>query len=217
VKIGLFFGSFNPIHIGHLIVANVMAENTDLSKVWLVVSPQNPFKPSKGLLHEFDRFDLVKAAIADHYKLEASDVEFHLPKPSYTIHTLAHLKEKFPEKEFKVIIGEDNLESFANWKNYQEILDQFGLYVYPGLNDSLGQARQLSAFGQACPNDSVGQTRLDVTKSEIKRHENVKMIEAPLLDISATYIRNCIKNNKSIRYLVPESVETMIRVKNFYR
>jgi len=217
VKIGLFFGSFNPIHIGHLIVANVMAENTDLSKVWLVVSPQNPFKPSKGLLHEFDRFDLVKAAIADHYKLEASDVEFHLPKPSYTIHTLAHLKEKFPEKEFKVIIGEDNLESFANWKNYQEILDQFGLYVYPRLNDSLGQARQPLAVGQARLNDSLGQTRLDVTKSEIKRHENVKMIEAPLLDISATYIRNCIKNNKSIRYLVPESVETMIRVKNFYR
>ena len=217
MKIGLFFGSFNPIHIGHLIVANVMAENTDLSKVWLVVSPQNPFKPSKGLLHEFDRFDLVKAAIADHYKLEASDVEFHLPKPSYTIHTLAHLKEKFPEKEFKVIIGEDNLESFANWKNYQEILDQFGLYVYPRLNDSLGQARQPLAFGQARLNDSLGQTRLDVTKSEIKRHENVKMIEAPLLDISATYIRNCIKNNKSIRYLVPESVETMIRVKNFYR
>jgi len=217
VKIGLFFGSFNPIHIGHLIVANVMAENTDLSKVWLVVSPQNPFKPSKGLLHEFDRFDLVKAAIADHYKLEASDVEFHLPKPSYTIHTLAHLKEKFPEKEFKVIIGEDNLESFANWKNYQEILDQFGLYVYPRLNDSLGQARQPLAFGQARLNDSLGQARLDVTKSEIKRHQNVKMIEAPLLDISATYIRNCIKNNKSIRYLVPESVETMIRVKNFYR
>ena len=217
MKIGLFFGSFNPIHIGHLIVANVMAENTDLSKVWLVVSPQNPFKPSKGLLHEFDRFDLVKAAIADHYKLEASDVEFHLPKPSYTIHTLAHLKEKFPEKEFKVIIGEDNLESFANWKNYQEILDQFGLYVYPRLNDSLGQARQPLAFGQARLNDPVGQARPLVTKSEIKRHENVKMIEAPLLDISATYIRNCIKNNKSIRYLVPESVETMIRVKNFYR
>ena len=217
MKIGLFFGSFNPIHIGHLIVANVMAENTDLSKVWLVVSPQNPFKPSKGLLHEFDRFDLVKAAIADHYKLEASDVEFHLPKPSYTIHTLAHLKEKFPEKEFKVIIGEDNLESFANWKNYQEILDQFGLYVYPRLNDSVGQARQPLTFGQARLNDSLGQARLDVTKSEIKRHENVKMIEAPLLDISATYIRNCIKNNKSIRYLVPESVETMIRVKNFYR
>jgi nicotinate-nucleotide adenylyltransferase len=189
-KIGLFFGSFNPIHIGHLIIANVMAENTDLHKVWFVVSPQNPFKPSKGLLHEFDRYDMVKAAIADHYKLEASDVEFNLPKPSYTIHTLAYLTEKFPGKEFKVIIGEDNLENFTKWKNHEEILNQFGLYVYP---------------------------RPHVTNSDLKRHPHVKMIEAPLLDISATYIRNCIKSNKSIRYLVPESVEQMIRLKDFYR
>lgn len=189
-KIGLFFGSFNPIHIGHLIIANIMAENTDLSKVWFVVSPQNPFKPSKGLLHEFDRYDMVKAAIADHYKLEVSDVEFNLPKPSYTIHTLAYLTEKFPGKEFKVIIGEDNLENFAKWKNHDEILNQFGLYVYP---------------------------RPHVTNSEFARHLHVKMIEAPLLDISATYIRNCIKNNKSIRYLVPEPVEQMIRLKDFYR
>ena len=189
-KIGLFFGSFNPIHLGHLIIANVMAENTDLSKVWLVVSPQNPLKPSKGLLHEFDRYDMVKAAIADNYKLEASDVEFHLPKPSYTIYTLAHLNEKNPDKQFKVILGEDNLENFAKWKNYQQILDQFGLYVYP---------------------------RPHVTNSELKHHANVKMVEAPLLDISATFIRNCIKNDKSIRYLVPETVESMIRSKNFYK
>jgi nicotinate-nucleotide adenylyltransferase len=189
-KIGLFFGSFNPIHLGHLIIANVMAENTDLDKVWLVVSPQNPFKPSKGLLHEFDRFDMVKAAIADNYKLEASDVEFHLPKPSYTIHTLAHLTEKHPTKEFKVILGEDNLENFTKWKNHEQILDQFGLYVYP---------------------------RPHVTNSALSRHAQVKMVEAPLLDISATYIRTCIKNNKSIRYLVPEVVENMIRAKNFYR
>ncbi len=198
-KIGLFFGSFNPIHIGHLIIANIMAENTDLHKVWFVVSPQNPLKPSKGLLHEFDRYDMVKAAIADHYKLEVSDAEFHLPKPSYTIHTLAHLTEKFPDKEFKVIIGEDNLENFAKWKNHEQILDQFGLYVYPRLNDPVGQARPT------------------VTNSDLKRHAHVQMIEAPLLDISATYIRNCIKNNKSIRYLVPEAVEQMIRVKLFYR
>ena len=189
-KIGLFFGSFNPIHIGHMIIANIMAENADLHKVWFVVSPQNPFKPSKGLLHEFDRYDMVKAAIADHYKLEASDVEFNLPKPSFTIHTLAYLTEKFPGKEFKVIIGEDNLENFTKWKNHEEILNQFGLYVYP---------------------------RPHVTNSELKRHPHVKMIEAPLLDISATYIRNCIKSNKSIRYLVPESVEQMIRLKDFYR
>jgi nicotinate-nucleotide adenylyltransferase len=189
-KIGLFFGSFNPIHIGHLIIANIMAENTDLHKVWFVVSPQNPFKPSKGLLHEFDRYDMVKAAIADHYKLEVSDVEFNLPRPSYTIHTLAYLTEKFPGKEFKVIIGEDNLENFTKWKNHDQILEQFGLYVYP---------------------------RPHVTNSDLKRHPNVKIVEAPLLDISATYIRNCIKDNKSIRYLVPEPVEQMIRLKHFYK
>lgn len=190
MKIGLFFGSFNPIHIGHLAIANAMAENTDLKKVWFVVSPQNPLKPSKGLLHEFDRYDMVKAAIADNYKFEVSDVEFHLPKPSYTIHTLTHLHEKFPGKEFKLIVGEDNLENFPKWKNYQQILDHYGLYVYP---------------------------RPHVTKSPLKSHANVKLVEAPLLDISATYIRECIKNNKSIRYLVPEAVEQMIRTKGFYR
>lgn len=190
MKIGLFFGSFNPIHIGHMIIANVMAENADLNKVWFVVSPQNPLKPSKGLLHEFDRFDMVKAAIADNYKLEASDVEFHLSKPSYTIHTLAHLTEKYPGKKFSLILGEDNLENFTKWKNYEQILRHHGLFVYP---------------------------RPNVTSSELKRHSNVKMIDAPLLDISATYIRDCIRNNKSIRYLVPEAVEQMIRVKHFYR
>lgn len=189
-KIGLFFGSFNPIHMGHLIIANIMAENTDLHKVWFVVSPQNPLKPSKGLLHEFDRYDMVKAAIADNYKLEVSDVEFHLPKPSYTIHTLAYLKEKHPAKEFKVIVGGDNLENFSKWKNHEEILNQFGLYVY---------------------------RRPGVTNTELERHANVQMIEAPLLDISATYIRNNIKHNKSIRYLVPEAVEQLIHLKNFYR
>ncbi|MBX2900174.1 MAG: nicotinate-nucleotide adenylyltransferase [Cyclobacteriaceae bacterium] len=190
MKIGLFFGSFNPIHTGHLIIANIMAENTDLQKVWFVVSPQNPLKPSKGLLHEFDRYDMVKAAIADNYKLEVSDAEFHLPKPSYTIHTLAYLTEKHPGKEFKVLIGGDNLQNFSQWKNHEQILEQFGLYVYQ---------------------------RPGVTNTEWARHANVKLVEAPLLDISATYIRQCIKNNKSIRYLVPEPVEQMIRLKNFYQ
>lgn len=189
MKIGLFFGSFNPVHTGHLILANVMAENADLAKVWFVVSPQNPLKPSKGLLHEFDRYDMVKAAVADNYKLEVSDVEFHLPRPSYTIDTLTHLREKHPAKEFKVIIGEDNLEIFTKWKNYEQILEHYGLYVYP---------------------------RPNVTNSALRRHPNVKIIEAPLLDISATYIRHCIKNNKSIRYLVPEPVEQLIRLKQFY-
>jgi nicotinate-nucleotide adenylyltransferase len=190
VKIGLFFGSFNPIHIGHLIIANIMAETTDLKKVWFVVSPQNPFKPSKGLLHEFDRYDMVRAAISDNFKLEVSDVEFHLPKPSYSIHTLVHLKEKHPEKEFKIIMGEDNLVSFTKWKNHEVILRDFGLYLYP---------------------------RPAVQPSDLKMHPNVKLVEAPMLDISATFIRNCIRNNKSIRYMVHEAVEAIIESKGFYK
>ena len=189
MKVGLFFGSFNPIHIGHLIIANVMAETTDLKKVWMVVSPHNPFKPSKGLLHEFDRYDMVRAVVYDHYKIEASDVEFHLPKPSYTIHTLVHLSEKHPDKEFKVIIGEDNLTNFSNWKNHQRILEDYGLYVYP---------------------------RPHAQPSDLKTHPNVKIVDAPMLDISATFLRKCIRNHQSIRYLVPDVVEEMIRTRGFY-
>jgi nicotinate-nucleotide adenylyltransferase len=188
--IGLFFGSFNPIHIGHLIIANAVVEGTDLHKVWFVVSPQNPLKSGKGMLHEFDRYDMVKAAVADNYKLDVSDVEFHLPKPSYTIHTLTHLVEKQPSVKFSVILGEDNLANFPKWRNHEQILENFGLYVYP---------------------------RPGVTNSELKRHRNVRMLDAPLLDISATYIRNCVKANKSIRYLVPEAVEGIIRLKGYYR
>ncbi len=190
MKIGLFFGSFNPIHTGHMIIANIMAEATDLKKVWFIVTPQNPLKPSKGLLHDFDRYDMVRAAAYDNYKLEVSDVEFHLPKPNYTIHTLVHLSEHHPDKQFRVIIGEDNLSSFTHWKNYDRILEDYGLYVYP---------------------------RPNVTTSELKRHPNVKLVEAPMIDISATFIRHCIRKGQSIRYLVPDPVEEMIRSKNFYR
>jgi nicotinate-nucleotide adenylyltransferase len=190
MKIGLFFGSFNPIHIGHLIIANIMAETTDLKKVWFVVSPQNPFKPSKGLLHEFDRYDMVRAAVYDSYKLEVTDIEFHLPQPNYTIHTLVHLQEKHPDKEFKLIIGEDNLEGFTRWKNYEQILDQYGLYVYP---------------------------RPRAQPSALIKHPHVKLVDAPMLDISATFIRNCIRKNQSVRYLVPDAVEEMIRTKGFYQ
>jgi nicotinate-nucleotide adenylyltransferase len=189
LKTGLFFGSFNPIHIGHLIIANIMAETTDLAKVWIVVSPQNPFKPSKALLHEFDRYDMVRAAVYDHYKIEASDIEFHLPKPSYTIHTLVHLAEKYPEKQFKVIMGEDNLTNFVKWKNHERILEDYGLYVYP---------------------------RPGAQPSNLKTHPNVKMVEAPVLDISATFIRKCVRNNQSIKFMVPDAVEEMIRTKGFY-
>lgn len=189
MKIGLFFGSFNPIHIGHLIIASIMAQTTDLHKVWLVVSPQNPFKPARGLLHEFDRYDMVRAAVYDDFKIEASDVEFHLPKPSYTIHTLVHLSEKHPDKEFKVILGEDNLVNFVKWKNHERILADYGLYVYP---------------------------RPDAQPSQLKTHPNVKFVEAPMMDISATFIRKCIRNRQSVRYLVPDVVEEMIRTRGFY-
>lgn len=189
-KIGLFFGSFNPIHMGHMIIAQIMAETADLDKVWFVVSPQNPFKRSKSLLHEFDRYDLVRAAVYDSYKLDVTDVEFHLPKPNYSIHTLVHLSESHPDKQFKVILGSDNLESFTRWKNYQRILDDYGLYIYPR------PGMQLSA---------------------LNGHPNIRVIEAPLLDISATFIRNCIKNDKSVRYLVPDPVEEMIRDRQLYR
>ena len=189
MKIGLFFGSFNPVHVGHLIVGNVMATNTDLEQVWFVVSPQNPFKKNKSLLHEFDRLDMVERAIADNHKFKASDVEFSMPKPSYTIDTLTRLQEKFPQHTFKLIIGEDNLAQFKNWKSYELILENFGLYVYP---------------------------RPHAAPHNFQTHAAVQFIQAPLLDISATFIRDCIKNNRSIRYLVPETVESMIQQKKFY-
>jgi nicotinate-nucleotide adenylyltransferase len=189
MKVGLFFGSFNPIHIGHLIIANVMVENAELDQVWFVVSPQNPFKKKSTLLHEFDRLDMVNAAIHDNYNLKAVDVEFNMPKPSYTIDTLTYLSEAHPDHEFKLIIGEDNLKSFPKWKNSDKIIELFGLLVYP---------------------------RPGMQPSPLKLHPNVQLIEAPMMDVSATFIRNSIKNHKSIRYLVPESVLELIMGKMFY-
>jgi nicotinate-nucleotide adenylyltransferase len=189
MKIGLFFGSFNPIHVGHLIIANTMANCTDLEQVWFVVSPQNPFKKNKSLLHEFDRLTMVEKAISDNYKLKATDIEFSMPRPSYTIDTLAQLNEKFPQHKFTLIMGEDNLVQFENWKNYDKILEFYELYVYP---------------------------RPNTPDHAFKNNPKVKFIEAPLMDISATFIRNCIKNHKPIRYMVPDVVEEYIRWKGFY-
>jgi len=189
MKIGLFFGSFNPIHVGHLIIANTMAHTTDLEQVWFVVSPQNPFKKNKSLLHEFDRLKMVELAISDNPKLKSTDVEFALPKPSYTIDTLTVLAEKYPQHEFKLIMGEDNLVQFENWKNYDKILEYYELYVYP---------------------------RPNTAAHNFKNHPKVKFVEAPLLDISATFIRNSIQNRKPIRYMVSDVVEEYIRWKGFY-
>lgn len=190
MKVGLFFGSFNPIHIGHLIIANTMVENTDLDKVWLVVSPQNPFKKQSNLIHEFDRLDMVERAVAENYNLFASDVEFHMPKPSYTIDTLTHLQEKHPDKIFALIIGEDNLQHFHKWKNYEQILEYYEIYYYPR------------------PGIEV--------QNDLKNHPKVKKAEAPLLDISASFIRSSVKNNKSIKYLVHPAVEQYIYQKKLY-
>lgn len=190
MKIGLFFGSFNPIHVGHLIIANTMATATDLNQVWFIVSPQNPFKKNKSLLHEFDRLTMVEKAIADNFKMKAYDIEFTMPKPSYTIDTLAKLSEKHPEHEFVLIMGEDNLVQFENWKNYDKILTYYKLYVYARPNT---------------PPHNFG------------NHPSIKFVEAPLLDISATYIRKCIAEGKPIRYLVKDEVVEYIEWKGFYR
>ncbi|HEX8545886.1 MAG TPA: nicotinate (nicotinamide) nucleotide adenylyltransferase [Cytophagaceae bacterium] len=190
MKIGLFFGSFNPIHIGHLIIANTIVNTTDIDEVWFIVSPHNPLKKSNTLLHEFDRYDMVRAAIHDNFNFKVSDIEFSLPKPSYTIDTLIHLQEKYPKEKFALIIGEDNLDQFPKWKNYESILKYFSLYVYP---------------------------RPQSKNSALKSHENVRMVESPLLDISATFIRHSIMNGQSIKYLVPEAVEDIIRDKKYYK
>ncbi len=189
MKVGLFFGSFNPIHTGHMIIASLVKETTDVDEVWFIVSPQNPFKKNKNLLHEFDRLDMVNAAISDDYKFRSSDIEFNMPRPSYTIDTLTVLQEKYPGKEFKLIIGEDNLESFPKWKNHDKILEHFGLIVYP---------------------------RPHVKTSALKDSRQVQVIDAPEVDISATLIRKLIKEEKSIKYLVPDSVESLIKLKGHF-
>jgi nicotinate-nucleotide adenylyltransferase len=189
MNIGLFFGSFNPIHSGHMIIAQTMLERTDIEELWFIVSPQNPFKKNKSLLHEFDRLDLVEVATRENPKFKAVDVEFNMPRPSYTIDTLVVLSEKHPEHSFKLIIGEDNLASFEKWKNHSQILKNYGLLIYPRPNSK---------------------------ESSIKSHERSQIVKAPMLDISATFIRNSIKEGYSIKYLVPENVEKMINSKDYY-
>ncbi|HND88695.1 MAG TPA: nicotinate (nicotinamide) nucleotide adenylyltransferase [Saprospiraceae bacterium] len=190
MKIGLFFGSFNPIHIGHLIIANHMATHTDLDRVWLVVSPHNPHKPKKSLARDHDRLHLVRLGIGDNPRIEASNVEFSLPKPSYTVDTLSVLRERYPDHRFALIMGGDNLATFMTWKNPEQILAQHDLYVYQRPGSDLGPLAQ---------------------------HERVRVAQAPLLDISATYIRDCIQAGKSVRYLVPDPVWEYLEGSRMYR
>jgi nicotinate-nucleotide adenylyltransferase len=187
LKVGLFFGSFNPVHIGHLIIADIMRDKTDLNEVWFIVSPQNPMKSSKSLLHEFDRLRMVELAIADDFHFRATDVEFHMPRPSYTIDTLTYLSEKYPQHEFILILGGDNLSHFRKWKNSDQILQYYTLYVYPRPGDS-----------------------------KVLEHPSIKFVEAPLIDISATFIRDTIKAGGSVRYLLHPDVSAYIEDKKLY-
>jgi nicotinate-nucleotide adenylyltransferase len=189
MNIGLFFGSFNPIHVGHLIIANTIANTKEIDRVIFIVSPHNPHKKKSNLAHEFDRFDMINQSIKDNPKLFVSDIEFHMPKPSYTIDTLIRLREKYPEDRLFLILGEDNLKSFQNWKNAEQILEQFSLIVYPRPGSE--------------PNDLL-------------KRDNVMKVEAPLLDISATFIRESIKKGQTITYMVHPSVENFIEEKGLF-
>ncbi len=188
MKIGLFFGSFNPIHIGHLIIAEHMAERTDLEQVWFVVSPHNPLKKKDSLANDYDRLHLVNIAIENNSKLSSSSVEFGLPQPNYTVNTLAYLKEKYPQHEFCLIMGGDNLESLHKWKNYEYLLENYSIYVY-------------SRPGYELP-DLSGR---------------ITIADAPMMNISATYIRNSIKESRSVRYLVHEKVLEHIEASGMYK
>ncbi len=187
-KVGLLFGSFNPIHTGHLILANFLATHTDLAEVWLIVSPQSPFKAEAELLPEAARLDLVQRAIAGNDRLRALDVEFSLPKPSYTIDTLGVLQAQYPECRFVLLMGGDNLPGLPRWKAADRLLAEHEIYVYP---------RPGNALPDLLP-------------------PAVQVVSAPLLDISATFIRRCLREGTSIRYLVPEAVEAQIKAQGYY-
>lgn len=190
MKVGLLFGSFNPIHTGHLIIANHMAHFTDLNKVWFVVSPHNPLKEKKTLINTYDRIEMIRIAIEDQNRLAVSDIELKLPQPSYTIDTLTYLKEKFPDKEFVLLMGSDNLAGLHKWKNYEMILRDYEIYVYPR---TTGQGGKLEG------------------------HPSIKKIAAPIMEISASFIREAIQNKKSIRFLVPDKVIEFMESKGLYR
>ena len=189
MKIGLYFGSFNPIHNGHLIIANSILNELDLQKIWFIISPQNPFKQNNSLLNEYDRLHLARLALQDDVRMKALDIEFSLPKPSYTANTLTYLKEKYPKNNFTVIVGSDSFQNINNWKNFETIIKNYPICVY-----------KREGF-------------------EIKKKHNasVTILDSPLIEISATQIRNHIKNKKSIRYMVPEIVREEIETRRFYK
>jgi nicotinate-nucleotide adenylyltransferase len=204
MKIGLYFGTFNPIHVGHLVIANYMAEYTELEQIWLVVTPHNPLKDKSTLLNDRHRFNMVQEAIFDNAKLKASDVEFKLPKPSYTITTLTYLQEKHSKHEFSLIMGEDNLRTFHKWYNHEVILEKHKLYVYPRV---LTVHEELEV--KTISNDLLNNYR---------SHKNVIICDdAPIMKVSSSFIRDAIKNRKDVRYLLTEPVYKYIDEMNFYK
>ncbi len=190
MKIGLFFGSFNPVHAGHLIIASYMANYTDLDQVWLVVSPHNPLKNKSSLINMYDRLEMVKIATENADRIKASDVEFKLPQPSYTIDTLAHLKERYPEHRFTLIMGSDNLASFKKWKNYEVLLRDYPIYIYP---------------------------RPGYENLELAAHPSVTVTNTPQMEISSTFIRKAIHDGKNVQFFIPDEVLDFIDSKNLYR
>ena len=179
MKVGLFFGSFNPVHIGHMLIADFLIHNSDLQEVWMVVSPHNPLKIKKSLAKDYDRLHLVQLATENNPHIKASDIEFGLPKPSYTVDTMTYISEKYPQHEFYLIMGGDSLASLHKWKNYEVLLDKYNLLIYRRPQYNLGN---------------------------LSNHESVTILNAPQFDISATYVRDRLKRKESIRYLVPDAI-----------
>lgn len=192
MKIGLFFGTFNPIHIGHMIIANYMVEFSDLKEVWFVVTPRSPFKLKETLLSNHHRLAIANIAVENYPKLKTSDVEFNLPQPNYTINTLIHIEEKFPNHQFCLLLGEDNLKGFQKWKNYETILKNYELYVYPRISE-------------------------EKVAPEFLNHPKIHRINAPIVQISSTFIRNAIKDKKDISTMLPYNVWKYIDEMNFYK
>ncbi len=190
MKTGLFFGSFNPIHLGHLLIANYFHAFTDLDSVWFVVSPQNPLKKRASLLPDYQRYELVVRALQDDPRFRVSDIEFHLPRPSYTIDTLSYLGEKHPGQEFVLIMGSDNLGTLKKWKNYEILLEKFQVYVYPR------HGEDFSAW---------------------ESHPGIRVFPAPRVEISSSFIREAIREGKDMRFFLPSSVYDYITEMNFYR
>ena len=197
-NIGLFFGSFNPIHNGHLMIANWMAEYTDLDQVWFVVSPLNPFKAGTSLLPDYQRLELVNRAIGDDSRFRASSIEFNLPRPSYTIDTLAHLKEQHPDYQFILIMGSDQLPDFHRWKNPDQLLEQYRLLVYPR------------------PGDGGPRTADGGRRQELMDHPSVTLVNAPMMEVSSSFIRSAIREGKDVRFFLPPAVWEYVREMHFY-